>query len=554
MAKDSSNTFANAKLLKSVGNGIVKETIGGRDRRDFIKFNLTQRSTFNTALTKLKAKANLDLLDASGRRLQRSAKPGNKPESIATILDPGQYILKVSGKKQITRYRLTLNTTILNTTPLNTAPTLSTNIGTSVAKGSATTLNGNLLRATDPEQKAITYTLTQLPTAGKLKLNSSNMRAGQTFTQSDIDNGRLSYVNSGGIKELSTYAANFSPHISGSNVVWEGNDGNDTEIYFYNGSTTIQLTNNNTSDRNLQISGSNVVWEGNDGNDTEIYFYNGSTTVQLTNNDTDDNYPQISGSNVVWEGFGSNKRYKQIYLYNGSNTIQLTDNTINNTDPKISGSNVVWSGFDSINTGIYFYNGSTITQLINKSRNSYTRQDPGSIQISGSNVVWQNIVGRSGDDTEIYFYNGSTVTQLTNNNTDDRYPQISGSNVVWQASDGSDTGDKIYLYNGSTTIQLTSNNIKDRYPQISGSNVAWFGSNSNGTDIYLYDGSTTTQLTNNRLVSNTRSLQISESNVVWQDSGIYFSSPYQQPEDYFGFTVTDGAGGSTSGTFNFAIS
>ncbi len=36
-----------------------------------------------------------------------------------------------------------------------------------------------------------------------------------------------------------------------------------------------QLTNNSFDDRYPQISGTNVVWEGDDGNDVEIVFYNG---------------------------------------------------------------------------------------------------------------------------------------------------------------------------------------------------------------------------------------------------------------------------------------
>ncbi len=31
----------------------------------------------------------------------------------------------------------------------------------------------------------------------------------------------------------------YDPHVSGSNVVWAGYDGNDYEIFFYNGSTTV---------------------------------------------------------------------------------------------------------------------------------------------------------------------------------------------------------------------------------------------------------------------------------------------------------------------------
>jgi Cadherin-like len=224
MAKDSSNTLAKAKLLNLLGgNGSLKESIGGRDRFDFIKINLTQRSSFNATLgDKLKAKTNLDLLDLQGGLLGRSAKPGTQIESIATVFNPGQYILKVSGKSKATRYRLNLNTALIPTpVPTNTAPTLSVNTGFSLTKGTTATLNGNLLKATDSEQQTLVYTLTQLPVAGKLKYKEADVAVGQTFTQSDIDSGFLTYLNAGGIQGLTNNTKeDFDPYISGSNVVW----------------------------------------------------------------------------------------------------------------------------------------------------------------------------------------------------------------------------------------------------------------------------------------------------------------------------------------------
>ena len=92
------------------------------------------------------------------------------------------------------------------------------------------------------------------------------------------------------------------PDISGSNVVWEGENGDDTEIFLYDGSMVIQLTDNNYDDSRPRVSGSNVAWECQDGGDTEIYFFDGRTTTKVTDNYYDDHRPQVSGSNVVWRG------------------------------------------------------------------------------------------------------------------------------------------------------------------------------------------------------------------------------------------------------------
>ena len=72
----------------------------------------------------------------------------------------------------------------------------------------------------------------------------------------------------------------------------------------------IQLTANSTTDDGAQTSDTKVVWQGTGGSspstsDSEIFYYNSTSTTQLTNNNnTYDAIPQISGNNVAWEGTG----------------------------------------------------------------------------------------------------------------------------------------------------------------------------------------------------------------------------------------------------------
>jgi len=71
------------------------------------------------------------------------------------------------------------------------------------------------------------------------------------------------------------------PKISGNNIVWYANDGNDDEIYWWDGSATTQFTNNATDDKFPAISGSNVAWMRDDGDDFEIYLWDGSARCRL---------------------------------------------------------------------------------------------------------------------------------------------------------------------------------------------------------------------------------------------------------------------------------
>ena len=303
-----------------------------------------------------------------------------------------------------------------------------------------------------------------------------------------------------------------SPQISGSNVVWNEFDGNDWEIYFYNGSTITQLTNNNYNDFEPQVDGNNIVWYGHDGNDYEIFQYDGLTINQLTDNSYDDTYPQVDGNNVVWQSQG------EIFLYNGSSTANVSNKPLNDFYPQVDGNNIVWQGHDGSDWEIYLFDGLTVTNISN---NSYDDNKP---LVSGNNVTWE---AWTGSDYEIFLYNGS-VSNISNKNGSDHVPQISGNNIVWRGYDGNDY--EIFLYNGSGVTQITNNSVDDNNPQVEGNNIVWDGSDGNDYEIFLHDGTTVTQLTNN--ISDDVLPKISSGNVVfvnsYGDTDIHLLMPKRQ--------------------------
>ena len=356
----------------------MKNTIGGRDRADFLRFNLNSRSSVQATLSKLKANANLALLNGAGQLVLQSKRKGKKNEAIATTLDAGSYFLKITpgSPQDQTKYRLQLSGAPLNSAPApapslaaNAAPVLAVNIPISLTKGTPAIFNANLLKATDAEQNSsqLVYTLNRLPEAGLLQLNGNRLKTGGTFTQADIDAGRLAYNSLGRNQQLTNNSTDdFDPQISGSNVAWYGSGGTDggtdTEIFFFNGSTVTQLTTNSTSESDLQISGSNAVWRGSGGTDggtdDEIFFFNGSTVTQLTTNSTFDFQPQISGSNVAWYGSGGTDggTDDEIFFFNGSTVTQLTTNSTDDLAPQISGSNVAWNSILGGSYEVFFGN------------------------------------------------------------------------------------------------------------------------------------------------------------------------------------------------------
>lgn len=111
----------------------------------------------------------------------------------------------------------------------------------------------------------------------------------------------------------------------------------------------------------VQMSGKYVVWQQNDGNDWEIFYYDGNSVTQVTDNNDDDRLmwnletsnpgQNISGKNIVWFRQSYYPGREDIYFYDGNCVTQLTNNAAGqfSRDPKISGTYVTWKTDDCEN-------------------------------------------------------------------------------------------------------------------------------------------------------------------------------------------------------------
>ena len=169
----------------------------------------------------------------------------------------------------------------------------------------------------------------------------------------------------------------------------------DHDLFFYDGVSTINLTNTPTKreiDPHLNDNDW-VVWtETNAGpggvGNQEVYLHDRLSATRLTFNDTHDRSPRINNNGyVVWMGYGIAVGGEEIYVYDGVSTVQLTDNLYFDRFPQINNSN---------------------------------------------HVVWQGRVSGDYDEAEIFLYDGSTVTRLTDDTIQDEYPRIGDNGqIAW---------------------------------------------------------------------------------------------------------------------------
>lgn len=244
-----------------------------------------------------------------------------------------------------------------------------------------------------------------------------------------------------------------NPHDDGGHqlndagwVTWHGSDGEDYEIYLFDGDETLQITDNTYDDKDPQISAAgDVVWSGDPGTSEEIFLFDGETIHQITDNDFRDRYPQLNAAGqITWEGMNGGDH--EVFLYDGVTVHQLTDNAFGDRLPRIN---------------------------------------------EAGQVAWY---GSDGRDYEIFLYDGAQTVQLTDNDHDDKLPDVNDAGfVAWHGGAGSNAAFEVYLYNGLFVSQLTSNDDYDRAPVIdAGGRLAWAGRAPGGppvnTDIHLYDG------------------------------------------------------------------
>ncbi len=169
-------------------------------------------------------------------------------------------------------------------------------------------------------------------------------------------------------------------------IVWARNMGetavatHNFEIFLYNGKETIQLSHSDYTDGAPQINDKGLVaWVGGGDRTSDIWLYDGTRTINLTDIETpqsgfvDSGLPQINSSGamtwtqssnysawkvilfdgneikelgpglesqindrgwVVWKSHDGNDY--EIFLYDGNETIQLTDNDIDDESPQIN--------------------------------------------------------------------------------------------------------------------------------------------------------------------------------------------------------------------------
>ena len=204
------------------------------------------------------------------------------------------------------------------------------------------------------------------------------------------------------------------------------------------GATNLaQITTNYYYVLNPDLHGNELVFQGWDGDDYEIFLYRFDTDQieQLTNNQFDDVSPVVWDGRVAWVAHPT-VTAEIFYMADGV-IRKISEGTEDNAAPSIWKDKVVWQGYDDTDLEIYYFNGRRTIKLTS---NTWDDLAP---KIRDGLVAWMGYVDNWDAEIMALDLSDNIAVQLTNNEFEDSFPQTAAEKIVWQ-----------YIGSEGVTVQL----------------------------------------------------------------------------------------------------
>ena len=279
---------------------------------------------------------------------------------------------------------------------------------------------------------------------------------GKIAWESDVDGDLEIYYWDGTTthKVTNNTADDTSPSLYEDKIAWSSNVDGDWEIYYGNRCKIQQITDDNDDDYDGEPSLYNgtIAWERNvDGSSSEIYYWNGTTTIQITDSAPEDNMPSLYNGTIAWESDGD------IYFWNSTtgNIDNITDSADYNVEPSLSNGKIVWTSESDIDLvkEIYFLASTDgLATPVQITENTGDEGEP-SASLYETTIAWDSA---EDGDYEIYYWpdNGTPIQKITDNASEDWYPSLYNGKIAWQSYTDGDW--EIYYWDGGSRVLVNA--------------------------------------------------------------------------------------------------
>lgn len=121
-------------------------------------------------------------------------------------------------------------------------------------------------------------TIFQISRNQMMKYTPSTFQGTIAWSQKRSDNSGTEILYWDGISTRLVTNDGHAPSLFNGKIAFTRND----EIYLWDGSSIIQITNNSRRNRRPSLYENTIAWDMHNGTNTEIVFYDGSTTIAVT--------------------------------------------------------------------------------------------------------------------------------------------------------------------------------------------------------------------------------------------------------------------------------
>ena len=245
--------------------------------------------------------------------------------------------------------------------------------------------------------------------------------------------------------------ADFGPTVSGKDVAWIG----DKEIYLYRHGSIQQITDDGLPKWGPPLIDDGqvmwVAWDGSDRDSTEIFFYDGTSVLQLTDNNVPDGIGadqrranDLGDGQVVWQSGWASQAEILLYDAKAGLTNQVSANDIWDTEPQVSKGVVVWQGTTADSSEIFMYDSKSgvETQLTDDSSGDY------SPQIAKGHVAWIHLGGISAAITySVMSWRGGSTQTVWSADPNNRVVEVRADKhgLVWLSDMGTGTYNDVFM-------------------------------------------------------------------------------------------------------------
>jgi hypothetical protein len=173
-----------------------------------------------------------------------------------------------------------------------------------------------------------------------------------------------------------------APVLHNGEIAWGGWDGTDWEIYYWDGNSTTQITDNYDRDHFVSIYDSAIAWSSQG----DIYYLDGDTVTRVTNDSIYNYFLSLHDGTIAWTG----NDFK-IYYWDGTSIVQVSEDRVLCSQPSLYDGTIAWQ----CGGNIYYWDGTAITQVTDEF--DFYSSEP---SFHYNMIAWQ---GYDGNDFEIFF-------------------------------------------------------------------------------------------------------------------------------------------------------